>query len=141
MNHSTSHEKDFYRWTESQCSILKKKEFSNLDIENLIEEIESLGISMKRALESYLAILFLHLLKIEFQPKKRTRSWDLSIIHAKHKINLILKENPSLKPHLKEISKEAYFTARLQASSETDLDQKVFPDTYRWSLQEILKEK
>jgi hypothetical protein len=38
-----TYNRDFYRWTKSQVSLLRKKEFTHLDVENLIEEIESLG--------------------------------------------------------------------------------------------------
>lgn len=73
QNH-LAYEKDFFKWTKTQANHLKKKEFSKLDIENLIEEIKSLGRSEKRAIKSYLANLLLDLLKIECQPGKHTKS-------------------------------------------------------------------
>ena len=136
-----AYEKDFYQWTEEQIRLLKTREFSKLDIDHLIEEIESLGRSEKRAIESYLTNLILHLLKIKYQPMKHTKSWDLSIKNSRHKIKVLLSDNPSLKRYLPNILEEAYFTARLNAIAETGLDEKTFPETCDWTLDEILLEK
>lgn len=133
-----AYERDFYQWTEDQIEFLKRKEFEKVDIDHLIEEIESLGRSEKRALESYLANVILHLLKIKYQPTKHTKSWDLSVRNSRHKIEVLLKQNPSLKRYLPEILEEAYFTARLNAISETGLEENVFPESCFWKLDEIL---
>lgn len=138
FNGQTPYEQDFYKWTQNQASFLKNKEFSKLDIDHLIEEIESLGRSEKRAIESYLANLILHLLKIKFQPSKHTKTWDLSVRNSRHKIGVLLEENPSLKRYLPNILNEAYFTARLSAIVETGLDEDLFPEKCEWTLKEIL---
>lgn len=131
------YEKDFYKWVNKQANLLKNREFSHLDIENLIEEIESLGRSEKRTLKSYLENLLTHMLKGKFQPGMHTTSWDLSIKEAKYKAQTTLKENPSLKPALKEILKDAYFSARLRAALETKMEEKVFPKECPWKLNEL----
>ncbi len=140
MLEKSSYDKDFAKWSKDQARFLKKQEFSKLDLKNLIEEIESLGRSEKRTLESYVMKLLLHLLKVKYQPKKHTRSWDLSIKQMSHSAKKTLSENPSLKPKLKEIVDDAYFSARLQASSETGLDENTFPEKCPWSLKEIFPE-
>lgn len=132
-----AYDRDFFKWTKDQVKFLKKGEFTKLDIDHLIEEIESLGRSEKRALESYLSNLLLHLLKIQYQPNKRTKSWDLSVKNSRHKIHVLLKENPSLKRYLPSILSEAYFTARLNAISETGLDESEFPEDCPWILEQI----
>ena len=45
MNPAT-YETDFYLWTQQQAEILRHGAFSTLDVENLIEEIESMGASV-----------------------------------------------------------------------------------------------
>jgi Domain of unknown function DUF29 len=45
---------DFYRWTQTQAAALRAKDFATLDLENLAEEIESLGRSDRRAIVSHL---------------------------------------------------------------------------------------
>jgi hypothetical protein len=131
------HETDFSKWTQRQSRHLKRREFSQLDIDNLIEELEGLGRSEKRALKSYIEVFLMHLLKIQFQPKKRTISWDLSIKEAKYKAQSILQENPSLQPKLKELIKEAYFYARIKAALETGLNEDKFPEECPWTVKDL----
>ncbi|MFM7576936.1 MAG: DUF29 family protein, partial [Microcystaceae cyanobacterium] len=45
---STLYEKDILLWVEDTVSKLRNQDFENLDLKNLIEEIESLGISQKK---------------------------------------------------------------------------------------------
>lgn len=139
-NEQKSYDSDFYKWTKNQASFLKKGELSKLDIDHLIEEIESLGRSEKRAFESYLANLLLHLLKIEHQPKKHSKSWDLSIKNSRRKIKTLLEENPSLKRYIPKMLNEAYFTARLSAIAETGLQDEKFSEECPWDFHKIMKE-
>lgn len=128
---------DFSKWVRDQAEFLKEREFEKLDIDNLIEEIESLGRSEKRILESYLEKWLMHMLKIKFQPKKHTASWDNTIEISRHKAQKTLSENPSLKPKLKEIVEDAYFSARIMASTETGLAVANFPEECPWVLKEL----
>ena len=128
---------DFHQWSEEQAAFLKKRAFEKLDIDNLAEEIESLGRSERTALESFLAILFLHLLKIKYQPEKHTRSWDLSVKNARYHAQKLYRQNPSMKKYLPALFKDAYFTARLKAIDETGLEEEVFPEECFWSIEEI----
>jgi hypothetical protein len=118
---------DFFLWTKKQAKLLKSGELSKLDIKNLIEEIESLGKSDKRALLSHLIILLQHLLKKEYQASKATKSWDHSIRNATFQIELLLKDSPSLKKQIPSLLEEAYPYARKQAAEETKLELKTFP--------------
>lgn len=131
------HEKDFYQWTRDQMFFLKNKEFGKLDTRYLIEEMESLGNSEKNAIESHLIILFLHLLKIAYQPAMRCNSWNNSVENAKFRITRLVEKNPSLKTKVSEFFPDAYFSARLQASSETGLNASDFPEVCPWAPQEL----
>lgn len=135
---NNAYEKDFYQWTRTQANFLKNEELDKLDVRHLIEEIESLGNSEKRALESHISNLFLHLLKIKHQPSMRSKSWDNSVKNATFQIKKILKANPSLGSKFKELSRDAYYVARLNASSETGLDESVFPKICPWEIAEFL---
>lgn len=134
------YERDFFKWTKMQAKHLKNLDFSHLDISHLIEEIESLGRSERRTLESYLEILLMHMLKVTYQPKKHTKSWDLSIKNSRQKFKKVLKQNPSLKPKLPDILTDAYESARLDAAVDTGLDETAFPVSCPWSLEEILNQ-
>jgi hypothetical protein len=132
------YDKDFSKWANNQAKFLKRGEFSKLDIDNLIEEIEDLSRRQSDKLSSHLENLLMHKLKVDYQPEKnKGNSWTLSIKGASHKANKTLHENPSLKPKLKAIFEDAYFSARIKAAVETGLDEKTFPEECPWSLKEI----
>ena len=74
-----NYEQDFYGWTQEQAALLRGGQLHALDIANLIEEIEAMGRSEKRELQSRLMVLLVHLLKWKYQPARRGRSWQLTI--------------------------------------------------------------
>lgn len=137
----TSYDSDFVGWTCQQANLVKNRNFEELDMTNLIEEIESMGRSQADKLESHLKILMLHLLKIKYQPDKHTRSWDLSIKSSSHSAKKTLKKNPSLKSKLDEIISDAYYDARLEAADQTGLDEKLFPVDCFFTIKELLEDK
>lgn len=70
MEKLAPYEQDFLIWTQQQAEYLKKGYWSELDVKNLIEELESLGRSEQKELSSYLQVLVMHLLKCQYQPEK-----------------------------------------------------------------------
>ena len=136
-----SYEKDFYSWTHEQAELLRTGQFNRLDIPNLIEEIETMGRSEKRELESRLTVLLLHLLKWKYQEVRRGRSWQLSIDEQRIQFEETLNENPGLKPQLDQILTKAYRLAVIQASRETKISKNVFPESCPWTLTQLIEEE
>ena len=134
------YDKDFFKWTNTQVNLLKKGNLDKLDVKNLIEEIESLGKRERSALRSHIANWMMHMLKIKYQPEKRSRSWDPSIANAKVEIMWSLKDSPSLNHFIKDIINESYKAARLKAASQTKLDIEVFPKECPWKIKDIIGE-
>jgi len=91
---------DFYAWTLEQSKLLQGANWQDLDIENLVEEIESLGKQEKRELENRLGVLIGHLLKWIYQPNMRSRSWQVTIRVQRQQIQRHIQQNPSLKSYL-----------------------------------------
>ncbi|MCK5354731.1 MAG: DUF29 domain-containing protein [Methyloprofundus sp.] len=133
-----NYDTDFYGWTQEQAAFLKAGKLTELDIENLIEEVETMGRSEKRELNSRLTVLLIHLLKWQYQPIRRGRSWQLTIKGQRINFSETLEENPSLKPQLNTILKKAYAKSIIKASQETALDEQVFPSTCPWTYAQIL---
>lgn len=133
---STTHENDFYAWTQQQAHFLKTKQSYQIDWQNIAEEIEDMGRSEKRQLESRLEILIMHLLKWQFQPNLRSRSWQLTIKEQRLRLEKLLQKNPSLQSQLTEVIEDIYPLATLSAERETGLSS--FPETCSYSLTEIL---
>ncbi|HEX3954075.1 MAG TPA: DUF29 domain-containing protein [Stellaceae bacterium] len=79
---AAAYDEDFVEWTVEQTRLLRTGALSEIDIENLAEEIESMGRSTRRELRSRLAGLLTHLLKWQYQPGFRSRSWAGTIRKA-----------------------------------------------------------
>lgn len=131
---------DFYGWAYEQADLLRKGDFSHLDILNLIEEVESMGRSEKRELRSRLSVLIAHLLNWQYQPAYRGTSWELTIKEQRIKTAEVLSENPSLKPKLDEVLVQAYKTAHLIAQKETGFSANTFPASCPYSIEQLLDE-
>lgn len=134
----STYERDFYAWTQDQSTRLRTHDFANLDIDNLIEEIETMGRSERRQLTSRLEVLLIHLLKWQYQPALRGRSWQLTIVEQRRRIDKLLQNNPSLRPQLFDLLAEAYADATFGAMRETGLPQETFPALSPYTLDEVL---
>ena len=126
-NTANLYERDYYLWLLHTAQLIKNGKFSELDAVNLIEEIEDMGRSEKRAVKSNLIIVLLHLLKYKYQPAKRTNSWKSSVREHRRRLRDDFKTSPSLKRYFKEVFSECYQDAREQAADETGLSINFFP--------------
>ncbi len=129
---------DFYAWTQKQADLLRREQWSAIDLPNLIEEIESLGRQQRQELRNRLGVLIGHLLKWEYQPQAQSRSWLATIRVQRRDIARLLEENPSLKSYLDEALQRAHENARDLAMGETDLPEETFPIECPYRLSEIL---
>lgn len=135
---SVLYDKDYCHWLETTASLLKNERFSVLNIPNLLEEIEDIGRSERRAFYSNLKIVLMHLLKSKYQPEKLTNSGTATIVEHRQRLKKVLKESPSLKPYLDEILQDCYQDARELAPAETGLDINCFPSEIPFTGLEIL---
>lgn len=132
-----NYEQDFYGWTQEQAALLRAGRLTDLDITNLIEEIETMGRSEKRVLESRLSVLICHLLKWHFQPSRLDNSWNYTIIEQRLKLKKVLIDNPGLKPELHKIITDAYEYAAVKACHETGLRSDIFPNECPWTFEQL----
>ena len=140
MTTAYTYEQDFVGWLNTQAELLKTGKVNELDIKNLVEEIEAMGRSEKRELESRMIILVMHLLKWTFQPNYQSRSWANTINEQRRRIGRVIKDSPSLKNSLNDTEwfNDIWQSALYQAVSETGLDIKIFPEQPIWTTQPIL---
>jgi hypothetical protein len=135
------YETDIVAWATEQAEFLRRGEWSALDIVHLAEEIEDVGRSEQRALRSRVAVLLSHLLKWQFQPALRSKSWIATIAVQRRAIARELQQTPSLK-HLffdDQWLAAAWDDAINQAIAETGLHE--FPELPLWSASDILSSK
>lgn len=137
LNHQT-YDKDFYAWAIENAELLRQKKFEEIDIDNIAEEIESMGKSNKRSLFSHLSVLIAHLLKWKFQPVRQSKSWILTIENQRFEITDLLQESPSLKQEIIMQFDHAYKKALIIASEQTGIDKKDFPKSCPFTLEKCL---
>jgi len=132
---------DFHRWTQRTAALLRAGEFTALDVEHAAEEVEDMGKREVRDLNSRLRTLLLHLLKWQFQPRKRTRSWRATIAEQRDAIADSLTQSPSLEQHLRDNLSESYRRALRRAAIETGLAMRQFPTRCPYSIEQLLDEE
>jgi Domain of unknown function DUF29 len=132
------YERDFYLWVEAQVRLLRQGTFDRLDVVNLVEEIEDLGISAKKAVKSNLVVVLKHLLKHQFQPRRRSRSWQASIVEHRQRLRDDLRTSPSLRGYARDVFEEAYADARARAIAETGLAERSFPQEAPYTPEQTL---
>ena len=134
----TAYADDFYTWTQEQGARLRAGDISGLDLENLAEEIESLGRSQYDSLVSLWRVVLLHMLKFDYQPERRSRSWTVLIRTHRNRAADVLEDNPGLRSRLAQALVRAYRDAREEASAETGLPLKIFPKECPYKREELL---
>jgi len=133
------YDEDLYQWTIDQGRALRDRATNALDYDNLAEEIESLGRSDKREIESRLENLLVHLLKWRYQPEWRSPSWEASIDEARRRIARVIKDSPSLRSHPGEVLSEAYRYA-IHNKAVRALELSRLPEACPWSIDDVLSE-
>lgn len=108
---NTLYEVDRDRWINETVYHLREQNFNNIDWDNLIEEIESMSRSDRRALLSLLTRLLEHLLKLSYWETEKTRSgnhWAAEIVNFRAQIQNQLEDSPSLRRQLEIMYDKAY---------------------------------
>jgi hypothetical protein len=129
---------DWVRWIDAQIRLLSEKRFSEVDIENLIEELDNMKNKELRALKNRLRVLMMHLLKCEFQKSYPQNTWHATLIEQRERIKAMLEDSPSLRRKLDEFVKKNYPYARKMAALETMLPLSSFPIENPYSVKQIL---
>lgn len=140
MEKVATYEQDFLTWTQQQAEYLHKGSWAELDVKNLIEELEALGRSEQKELSSYFQVLVMHLLKCQYQPEKRTLSWNSTLSSCRDKILDCLEDTPSLQRFLQdpEWIEKYYRRSRRDAAKETQKSLQTFPTECPYTIAQIL---
>jgi hypothetical protein len=134
----TLYQEDLAAWAEQQAALLRGGRIEALDTANLIEELEAMAASRRRKLKRRLRVLLLHLLKWDFQPRRRSRSWASTIAEQRARIEDLLEESPTLRPGLEATAQAAYPYALTRAAIETGLPRETFPAHLPYDLGRIM---
>jgi hypothetical protein len=136
-----SYDLDFNLWLSQTVELLRAGRWAELDLENLIDELESMSKRDKREILSRLKVLLMHLLKWKYQPDRRTNSWRATIRENREEIAQILEDSPSLKDYPAVVLDKAYRSARASAADETGIELEIFPEICPFSIEAVLEEE
>jgi hypothetical protein len=135
----TSYETDVVAWANEQARLIRAGQFDQLDLAHIAEEIEDVGKSEQRELASRMAVLLSHLLKWQFQPAMRSKSWEVTIKHQRTALTKRLARTPSLQPMLTDPNwvEDMWGDAVEIATKETGLGD--FPEACIWPMADVLR--
>ncbi len=105
------HDRDFNLWIEEVKAAIQNKDAEAMDWDNLLDEIDDMGKSEKRSLESYLELLVAHILKLKYWETERGcnyKHWQVEVVNFRKRIQRLLKRSPSLKTYMEEVYPEIY---------------------------------
>ncbi len=118
------HDCDLNLWLERVAQAIQARDFDNMDWDNLLEEIEDMGASQKRALDSYTQRLIEHILKLKYwhsELDRNRKGWMREVVNFRNRINRILKKNPSLKNYMATEYQDIFADAIATMSIEFDI--------------------
>ncbi|ADJ29170.1 protein of unknown function DUF29 [Nitrosococcus watsonii C-113] len=137
----TNPNEDYYAWTQETIEKLRQGRLNEVNMEVLIEELEDMGRSERRGIESRLSVLLMHLLKWQYQPDRRGHRWRATVKEQRLRVKRLLRDNPSLQSQFATINTEAYESAVLKAVADTHKAETTFPSTFEqtgWTLEQVL---
>ncbi|MCL1471873.1 DUF29 domain-containing protein [Argonema antarcticum] len=134
------YERDFYLWIEETARLLRDGKFSELDTENLVDEVESLGRWKKRELDESLLAIMRHLLKYQYCPKQRLDEWRTTIGEHRIRLEKILTHSPSLSSLLLDKFAQTYQDAKKLVELEMELRSDTLPSESPFKPAQIIDE-
>jgi Domain of unknown function DUF29 len=89
------YDQDFLAWTEQQAALLRAGRLDQLDLDNLAEELDTMGRSEWSELENRLEVLLMHMLKWDYQPARRSRRWKATMRERRNAPRRLLRRSPA----------------------------------------------
>lgn len=136
-----AYDDDLVLWIDGQIQRLVEARYSELDVEHLVGELESMKNKELRTLRNRLRVLIMHLLKCELQKSYPQNKWRSTLIEQRERISYLLKDSPSLRRVLAESVQQAYPVARKMAALETRLPASTFPTENPYTVEQILDQE
>jgi hypothetical protein len=108
---------DFYAWGLTTAALIRARQWEDIDLEALAEEIEGLALKDRRDVMSRLRQVVLHLLKWAYQPQghQEGHSWEDSVQEQRAELAILLNTTPTLRAQVPALLTEVYPSARRRA--------------------------
>lgn len=148
MDRFDLYDADLYSWSREQAAALRRmaaeRVNTELDLDLLAEEIESLGSEQAYALESALMRIMEHLLKLQHSPAQDPRAaWEVSVVKHRREARRRLQRNPGLKGRFDALFADAWADARATAVAALvaydGVDPATVPTECPWTVAEVME--
>ncbi len=136
--YACDYETDTLIWLDTQIELLRARKFELLDLDNLIDELDSMAKHDRRAVAHRLEKLLMHLLKYQIQRDHITNSWRSTIHDQRRQLARKLADMPSLKSSLDDTIRNSYPHAVARAAAETGLPRSAFPASNPYTVDQLL---
>jgi len=134
---TVSYQQDFYGWVNATARLVRERRFSEVDADYVAEELEGMGRTEKRELINRLTVLLMHLLKWQYQPARRSRSWQNTLAVQRSDLLDLLEDSPSLRAEIPVAIQKAYSRALLLVEEETGLEASSLPPASPYTFDQI----
>jgi hypothetical protein len=135
------YEQDFAAWLDAQVAALRERRFPDLDLDNLIEEVESIRRAEARSAEHHARVVIAQLLQLAHSTLgDPRRSWKSTA--DVHRDELETRLTPTLRQELEARLQKVYNRSLEIAASVLEMegtDQQWLPRTCPYTLAEILE--
>lgn len=135
----TLYDEDIAAWAREQAALLRDRQWEQLDLEHIAEEIAELNLRERHELAHRYTLLLSHLLKWRFQPDRRCSSWRNTLRDQRTRIARLLSRTPSLK-HVMDDAEwlaDIWGDALDKAVHEAGLDYDAIPETWPWTIGQV----
>lgn len=138
-------DQDYYTWVKEQIRLLHLRQFDQLDLEHLPDELNDLVWLIKQEIETNLEIICNHLLKYKYareylNDEPCCNSWRSALFQARCQIAGKLEESPSLQDYPTQELDQRYQLAMNQVYQETKLLDDTLPKSCPWTVNQILED-
>jgi Domain of unknown function DUF29 len=132
QSQQTLYEQDLADWFGDTITKLKARQFNEIDVEHLIEEIEGLAGRDRRELKHRLTVLLAHLLKrLYVDLAENNRGWELTIREQRNQLSDLLEQSPSLRNYW--IESFAVVWQRALSDVRAEYPNTQFPEEWQFS--------
>lgn len=142
MDNRIDHDRDFHAWTREQARLLREAARQRIDVpidwEHIAEELDGMGDQIRDAIQSRLATVIEHLLKLEYSPDPSPRrKWRASVDKARRHLARKLERHPSLKHWPETVLDDAWQDGRDDALLDDSIATVPLPDACPYTLDQI----
>jgi hypothetical protein len=134
------YETDETAWLEATAELARTGRMDQIDPGILAEYLTDMAKRDRREVFSRLVVLLAHLLKWQYQPEGRSRSWQGTILEQQQELRPFL-ESGTLRNHALAVLGDAYTQACQRAAVETGLSRSTFPEACPWDLEAALADQ